>query len=50
MTGNKIWNATSGPLNFTTGDAAGRYVEEQGKLFEDIFTELGMVKLNVYIE
>ena len=31
-------------LNSTTGDAARRYVEEQGKLFEDIFTELGMVK------
>ncbi len=30
--------------NFTTGIAARQYVEQQGKLFREIFTELGMVK------
>jgi putative tricarboxylic transport membrane protein len=30
--------------NFTTGAAARQYVEQQGKLFREIFTELGMAK------
>ena len=30
--------------NFTTGSAARQYVEEQGKLFRTIFSELGMAK------
>jgi len=30
--------------NFTTGPAARQYVEQQGKLFREIFTELGMTK------
>ncbi len=34
-----FWNA-----NFTTGAAARQYVEQQGRLFREIFTELGMVK------
>jgi putative tricarboxylic transport membrane protein len=30
--------------NFLTGDAARQYIENQGRLFREIFTELGMVK------
>jgi putative tricarboxylic transport membrane protein len=31
-------------LNFITGAAARSYVEQQGRLFREIFTELGMAK------
>ena len=30
--------------NFTTGAAARQYVEEQGRLYREIFSELGMAR------